>query len=165
MSYGVKSIIWFVLVFFIYVVGAELMADDSLTAEDNDSPTIREFAITKDGQDLNMEFSFNNVKGGLGKSVFTVGYIIKRNKRILESNVIGGLELTPDLSKVSELEMNDIFETGKFQAVVPWLQADDKETELEPGDTIKYLIFLEDGAGRKSNTVLHDFEFIEEWDI
>jgi len=155
MSHKVKSIIWFLIAFFVYAVGAELMAEDY-----NGMPAIKDFEIVKDGEDLSLSFSFDNINGGLAEAKFTIGYIIERNGLVMKENIITNLVIVP------EVEKTEGFETGKFQMIAPWLEAKDtKEIELKLGDTIKYLIFLKDGAGRKSNTISYEYELIEEWDI
>ncbi|MEK7553519.1 MAG: hypothetical protein AAB504_02465 [Patescibacteria group bacterium] len=156
MDKKLKSIIWFLLVFFIVAVGVELMAEDS------DGPTIKDFEITKNGGDLRMEFSFNNVKGGLAEAKFTVGYIIERNNAVVQLDEMADLGIASDLEEVSGM---DAFETGKFQIVIPWLEANNKEIELRAGDIIRYILFLKDSAGRKSNTISYEYEFVGGWDI
>ena len=43
--------------------------------------------------------------------------------------------------------------------IVPWFEAKGI-AELKSGDTITYVIFLKDSAGRKSNTISYEYEFV-----
>ncbi len=161
-----KNIIGFLLVFCIFAIGANLMAEEDYG---NVGPTLKDFIIAKEGDNLRLSFSFFNVKGGLAAATFTVGYVIERGESTIESNVMTNLGIAPDLAKVSKLKSKiDIFqiETGEFQVVIPWLRAQSiKDLELKSGDKIKYLIYLTDKNGRKSNTVFCEYLFIEEWNI
>ena len=163
---AVKNIIGFLLVFCIFAVGAELMAEEDYSGV---GPTIKNFVIKKEGDNLRLSFSFFNVKGGLAAANFTVGYAIERGESIIESNVMTNLGIAPDLAKVAKSSKTmDILkvETGEFQVIVPWLRARTiKDLELKSGDKIKYLIYLTDKNGRKSNTVFCEYLFIEEWNI
>lgn len=158
MKENLKSLAWFLAVLFILSVGAELMAEDY-----NGMPAIKDFEIVKDGEDLNFSFSFDNINGGLAEAKFTVGYVIERNGLVMESNIMTNLSVAPDLGKASELKI-DVFETGKFQMIVPWFEAKGI-AELKSGDTITYVIFLKDSTGRKSNTISYEYEFVGGWDI
>jgi len=138
----------------------------AVSAEADSAPEIKDFQIIKDGDNLNLSFSFFNVKGGLAEAIFTVGYVIEQGGATIESNVMTNLAIAPDLTKVSKMSKIDIFETGKFQVAIPWLRAKTiKDLQLKSGDKITYLIFLKDKAGRKSNTILYKYIFIEEWNI
>ncbi len=158
MKENLKSLVWFLVVLFIFALGAELMAEDY-----NGMPAIKDFEIVKNGEDLSLSFSFDNINGGLAEAKFTIGYIIERSGLVMESNVITNLRFAPDLGKASEFKM-DAFEAGKFQIIVPLLEAKDI-IELKSGDTITYLIFLKDSTGRKSNTISYQYELIEEREI
>jgi len=124
----------------------------------NDWPQMKNLKIVKDNDDLLLTFSFFNVRGGLGKASFTIAYIIERNGGVVESNVMTNLGMIPEVGK-------DL-EAGDFRATVPFLMAKNfLDLELKTGDKIKYAIFLIDALKRRSNTVLYEYTFIEEWKI
>lgn len=154
-----KGLFGFLFVFLMFVASAGLMA------EDGDNPTIKDFQVIKDGDDLSLSFSFFNIRGGLAEATFTVGYIIQRDGAIVEKNAISNLSITPDLVKVSKSKKIDIPETGNFQVAIPWFKAKDIKDLLKSGDKIQYFIYLKDSAGRKSNTILYKYVYIEEWNI
>mgnify|MGYP001576166012 CR=1 FL=1 len=185
MSEKIKGLIWFVVIFCIFAVGAELMAEEDynidmdtyeisaeemLTAEDSveveamvadGGPVIKDFEIIKnEEEDMILEFSFHNIKGGLAEAKFTVGYVIKRNGLVMEENVATDLSIASDLAKTAGFLEKDDFEEGTFQAIIP------KEFELKTGEEIEYLLFLRDKTGRKSNTIIYEYNnCVGEWKI
>jgi len=137
----------------------------AVSAEADSAPEIKDFQIIKDGDNLNLSFSFFNVKGGLAEAEFTVGYIVERDGATIEKNAIPNLSIAPDLVKVSKSQKINIPETGNFQVVIPWFRVKDIKDMLKSGDKIQYFIYLKDSAGRKSNTISYEYLFIEEWNI
>jgi hypothetical protein len=137
----------------------------AVSAEADSAPEIKDFQIIKDGDNLNLSFSFFNVKGGLAEATFTVGYIVERDGATIEKNAISNLAIVSDLVKVSKSKKIDIPEMGKFQVIIPWFRAKDIKDILKSGDKIQYFIYLKDNQGRKSNTIFYEYIYIEKWNI
>ncbi len=153
-----KGLIGFLLVFCIFAVGAELMA------EDYDGPRIENFAINKGEMNtIKISFSYSEIRGGLESSTFAIGYRIERDKKVMEENIATNLVISPDLKVASKVSIVDKSESGEFTASIPFFKT--KQSGLKSGDKIKYYIFLIDSSGRKSNTVFYEYLFMEKYDI
>ncbi|MBT9169536.1 MAG: hypothetical protein DDT19_02897 [Syntrophomonadaceae bacterium] len=148
----------FLLVFCIFAVGAELMAGDY------DGPRIENFAINEGKMNMiKISFSYSEIRGGLEASTFTIGYRIERDKKVMEENIETNLVISPDPKVVSKMSKVDNSENGEFTANIPFFKT--KQSNLKSGDKIKYVIFLIDSSGRKSNTVFYEYLFVEKYDI
>jgi hypothetical protein len=159
MSEKLKGLIGFLLVFCIFFVGAELIAEDY-----DGGPRIENFAINKgDMNTIKIGFSYSNIKGGLESSTFAIGYRIERDKKVMEENIMANLVISSDPKVASKMSKVDKSENGEFTANIPLFKI--KQSGLKSGDKIKYYIFLIDSSGRKSNTVFYEYLFMEKYDI
>ena len=82
-----------------------------------------------------------------------MGFIVFRNGKIIFVGAQSELALErKNLNLIKEKG-----DKGEFKANVPLLDG-----WLEPGDTIRYFIYLTDASNRKSNTVIYEFVFVEQ---
>ncbi len=139
-----------------------LMADAADVVPDvPDAPRIENFSIVLDGGGYKLSFAFANLKGGLAEAIFTIGCQIYRDGNLISEVVQKGQLNLVDEVKVVQLLMSGSIETGKFQAFAPVI----REKDLKSGDKIVYFILVIDGAGRKSNGVIYEYNFVEKWII
>jgi len=124
------------------------------------SPEIKDFKIVQKGNNFEISFVYANVKGGLESALFTIGCQIYRKNELIAQVLQTDLQLETENLK-SVIQIDKTLENGNFKAIVPAL----REKDLKSGDKIKYFIFLIDGQDRKSNTIIYEFKFIEQWEI
>ena len=150
----IRNIFGFLLVFCIFAVGAELMAEEDYSV----GPTLKDFAIAREGDGHKISFAFFNVKGGLAGANFTIGCQIYRDGDLINEIIQRG---QLDVAKVAQIISGGPIESGSFETIIPVI----KERELKSGDKIKYFILLTDKTGRKSNVVVYEFVFVEKYMI
>ena len=154
MSEKLKGLIGFLLVFVIFFVGAELMAEDY-----GGGPVIKDFEMVQAGGSVKFSFRFFNTVGGLEAAEISIVAVVMRNDEAVFAAYQTG-EFDMKSKYVSAYVAGDDGR-GYFEAIVPSL----KEKYLKSGDKIRYSIFLTDKNNRKSNTVLYEFVFVEKRDI
>jgi len=118
-------------------------------------PQLNDFSITQSQNRVKVQFSFSGVTGGLEAAEFTIGFVVIRDGALVQSDIQSGLKLKPEF--VVDIKT----EEGKLETTIPLF----REEGLKSGDKIRYFIFLVDGQGRKSNTIIYEFELIEQWGI
>ncbi|MCL5004514.1 MAG: hypothetical protein M1170_01040 [Patescibacteria group bacterium] len=149
----IRNVLWFLLAFCIFTVGVEVMA------EDLDVPTIKNLSVVREGSFYKFSFDFFNVRGGLAKADFTVGYRIVRDGVIIREYIE---DVRIDVAVAAETirdAMSLIKETGKFETKMFTVKKTQKT--LKTGDRIIYFIILSDEDGRKSNVAACEFTFAE----
>ena len=147
----IKNVLWFLLAFCIFIVGAEVMADDS------DVPTIKNLSVVREGSFYKFSFDFFNVKGGLVKADFTVGYRVFRDGVIIRESIE---DVKINISQIVFSEMIELRkETGRFETAM--FVTKEAGRTLKTGDKIIYFILLIDEDGRESNVAICEFTFAE----
>jgi len=143
---------WLVILLGILFLGVSTF----LASADDSAPRIENFKVFLTGPRMaRLDFSFTGVKGGLPKAEFTIAYEIERNGISLQSGQASGLKFVPDPRTPIKISTSATGENGEVKAALP------VEESIKIGDKIKYLIYLVDGQGRKSNIVEFTFTFVE----
>jgi len=140
----------------ILLVGLFLSVIASLASADDSVPRIENFKLFLTGPRMaRLDFSFTGVKGGLPKAEFTIVYEVERNGFSLQNGRVSGLKFIPNPETSIKISTSATGENGEVRAALP------VDESIKVGDKLKYLIYLVDGQGRKSNIVEFTFMFVE----